>query len=178
MGWSPEVAETVTGDAVYTAVWSEDKNDNGKPDDTETKFTVTYTDGVESEEIFADQITANLLSGTKTPAFSGMPTREGHVFMGWSPEVAETVTGDAVYTAQWQKVDEPVDPDKPVDPDQPTEPSQPTEPNPPADGEDSSPNTPQTGDSSSPILWIALLLTGISGLAGTLILHRRRDNAK
>ena len=100
-GWSPEVAATVTANATYTATWGEDKNGNGKDDATEEKFTVTYTDGVNGEEIFKDQVYSDLLSGTATPAFSGTPAREGYVFKGWSPEVAATVTANATYTATW-----------------------------------------------------------------------------
>ena len=103
-GWDPEVAETVTGNAIYTATWKVDANGNGIADDLEDKFTVTYTDGVENEEIFADQNHAGLLSGTATPAFNSTPTRTGYIFGGWDPEVAETVTGNAIYTATW-KVD-------------------------------------------------------------------------
>ena len=66
-------------------------------------YTVTYTDGVDGEEVFADQvITAG--NGAETPAFNGTPTREGYTFEGWSPAVAETVTADATYTAQWKVV--------------------------------------------------------------------------
>ena len=46
------------------------------------KYTVTYTDGVDTEEVFADQVYGNLLSGTTTPAFKGTPTRDGYVFAG------------------------------------------------------------------------------------------------
>ena len=65
---------------------------------------------MESEEIFEDQITPNLTVGTKTPAFNGTPTRAGYKFAGWSPAVAETVTGNATYTAQWEKVINPPTP--------------------------------------------------------------------
>ena len=51
-GWNPEVTNKVAGTAVYTATWADDKNNNGTPDDKEEKFTVTYTDGVDNEEIF------------------------------------------------------------------------------------------------------------------------------
>ena len=102
-GWDPEVAETVTGNAIYTATWKVDANGNGIADDLEDKFTVTYTDGVENEEIFADQVYGNLLSGTATPAFNGTPTRKGYVFTGWNPAVAAIVTGDATYTAVWEE---------------------------------------------------------------------------
>ena len=102
-GWNPAVAATVTGNATYTAVWEEDANGNGTPDKDEEKYTVSYTDGVENEEIFADQVYGNLLSGTATPAFNGTPTRTGYVFGGWNPAVAATVTGNATYTAVWEE---------------------------------------------------------------------------
>ena len=70
----------------------------------ETTYTVTYTDGVENEEIFADQVYGNLLSGTATPAFNGTPTRAGYKFLVWEPTVAETVTENATYVAQWEKL--------------------------------------------------------------------------
>ena len=64
------------------------------------QYTVTYTDGVEDEEIFADT-TILVGEGNTTPAFSGTTDRTGYTFQGWSPEVAETVTGNVTYTAQW-----------------------------------------------------------------------------
>ena len=65
-------------------------------------YTVTYADGV-GGTAFTDQVTEGLKSGTPTPAFGGeTPTRENYVFDGWDPEVAETVTEDATYTAQWK----------------------------------------------------------------------------
>ena len=100
-GWNPEVAATVTGNATYVATWGEDKNNNGIDDNEETKYTVTYKDGVDGEEVFADQVYGNLLSGVATPAFEGTPTREGYVFKGWKPAVAEKVTGDVTYVATW-----------------------------------------------------------------------------
>ena len=39
--------------------------------------------------------------GDKTPTISA-PTRDGYAFRGWEPGVAETVTGDATYVAQWE----------------------------------------------------------------------------
>ena len=102
-GWNPAVAATVTGNATYAAVWEEDANGNGTPDKDEEKYTVSYTDGVENEEIFADQVYGNLLSGTATPAFNGTPTRTGYVFGGWNPAVAATVTGNVTYTAVWEE---------------------------------------------------------------------------
>ena len=98
--WSREgqngdvTGQTVNGWTNLYAVW--EKN----------TYTVTYTDGVNGEA-FADQVyTAKYEDAT--PAFEGTPTRKGFVFDGWNPEVAETVTEDVTYTAQWK----PVQPDK------------------------------------------------------------------
>ena len=98
--WSREgqngdvTGQTVNGWTNLYAVW--EKN----------TYTVTYTDGVNGEA-FADQAyTAKYEDAT--PAFEGTPTRKGFVFDGWIPEVAETVTDNATYTAQWK----PVQPDK------------------------------------------------------------------
>ena len=66
-----------------------------------TEYTVTYTDGVNGAA-FADQV-YTVKNGAATPAFEGTPAREGYVFLGWEPEVAETVTGNATYTAKWEE---------------------------------------------------------------------------
>ena len=66
-------------------------------------FTVTYTDGVENEEVFADQVYSDLRKDSATPAFNGTPTRTGYTFAGWEPEVAETVTETVTYVAKWEK---------------------------------------------------------------------------
>ena len=66
-------------------------------------FTVTYTDGVEGAEIFADEVYKNLRSGDQTPAFQGDLTREGYDFTGWTPALQETVSANAVYIATWKE---------------------------------------------------------------------------
>ena len=68
-------------------------------------FTVTYTDGVENEEVFADQVYSDLRKDSTTPAFNGTPTRTGYTFAGWEPEVAETVTETVTYAAKWTPVE-------------------------------------------------------------------------
>ena len=90
VGWEPEVAKTVTGNATYTAKW-------------EKLYTVTYTDGVKGKA-FKDQVYSDLESGTDTPKFDGKPTRKGYTFTGWSPKVTDTVTKDVTYVAQWKSV--------------------------------------------------------------------------
>ena len=103
--WSPEWKATVSGDVTYVAQWKEDKNNNGTADDLEDKYTVTYTDGVAGEVVFADDVHEDLLSGTQTPAFrGGTPTREDYVFVEWEPKVSETVGGNATYKATWKEV--------------------------------------------------------------------------
>ena len=67
------------------------------------RYTVTYTDGVDGEELFQDQVYESLLFGTSTPAFTGTLLRDGYVFKGWEPAVSPTVTGNAVYKAVWEK---------------------------------------------------------------------------
>ena len=100
-GWKPAFSDTVTGNVTYVAQWKDDKNNNGIADDEEEKYTVTYTDGVNNEEVFADQVYGNLRSGTTTPAFNGTPTRDGYRFAGWNPAVADNVTESVTYAAQW-----------------------------------------------------------------------------
>lgn len=64
-------------------------------------YTVTYTDGANGTA-FANQV-YTVHAGDKTHAFNGTPTRSGYTFNGWTPAVAETVTGNAIYTATWTK---------------------------------------------------------------------------
>ena len=75
-----------------------------------TTHTVTYTDGVDGEEVFKDQ-TFKKNHGSDTPVFSGTPEREGYTFTGWDPVVEKKVTRDITYTAQWVKKGE----EKPID---------------------------------------------------------------
>lgn len=68
-------------------------------------YTITYTDGVDGEKIFADQVHKNLLVNTLTPAFEGTgPNRKDYDFAGWNPTVAEKVTDNATYVAQWKRI--------------------------------------------------------------------------
>lgn len=121
--------------------------------DTQTGYSVTYTDGVENEEIFEDQ-SAIVLKDETTPAFNGeTPSREGYSFKGWDPKVEKTVTKNVIYTAVWEKNAAA------------------------ASTSDNTGNTndPKTGDTSNSILWLALLL--MSGITATGIVTVRR-NAK
>ena len=66
-----------------------------------TRYTVTYTDGVDGEVVFEDKVFSDLVVGTKTPEFGGTPTRAGYTFTGWSPAVEENVTTSITYNATW-----------------------------------------------------------------------------
>ena len=90
-GWTPEV-ETVTGDAVYTAVYDKEVN----------KYTIKWVDW-DGSEVRTD---TEVPYGTELEVPAD-PTRAAddqytYTFKGWTPEV-ETVTGDAVYTAVYDK---------------------------------------------------------------------------
>ena len=90
-----------------TLIWAGDSwqiKEQGRVPVTEV-YTVTYTDGVDGEEVFADQVYSDLRKDSTTPAFNGTPTRTGYTFAGWDPEVAETVTANATYTAKWTPVE-------------------------------------------------------------------------
>ena len=177
-GWEPSVAEKVTGDATYAATWGEDKNNNGIADDEETKYTVRYTDGVDEEVIFADQVYGNLLSGVDTPAFKGTPTREGYVFKGWKPSVAEKVTGDVTYVAVWEKAKDNNGDTKPGDmkpgntkPGN-TKPGN-TKPNTTTNSSTkagTSARSPKTSDTANLALWMALLV--VSG--GSMVINKKK----
>ena len=95
-----------------TLIWAGDSwqiKEQGRVPVTEV-YTVTYTDGVENEEVFADQVYSDLRKDSTTPAFNGTPTRTGYTFAGWEPEVAATVTEDVLYVAMWT----PVEPEAPT----------------------------------------------------------------
>ena len=139
------------------------------------KYAVTYTDGVDNEEIFKDQ-TYTVESGKATPAFNGTPTRKGYTFAGWKPAVAATVTSNATYEATWKS-------------DSATRTPSDNKPN---TGETTSPNTgngtkspktgdttsPKTGDTSNIVLWAALLFISYGALAGTLVIDKKKKTMK
>ena len=110
--WNPTAND---GKGSYEEIgrWTVDTADEYKPVANDSQaislkaahaqmFTVTYTDGVDHEEVFKDQV-YKVAKGSATPAFDGNPTRSGYTFMGWSPTVAETVTADVTYIAQWKR---------------------------------------------------------------------------
>ena len=186
-GWDPEVAETVTSSATYVAQWKADMNNNGTPDEEEGKYTITYTDGVDGVILFDDQVYTELLYGSATPAFEGTPERDGYVFAGWSPAVADTVTADITYTAQWEKEGSPTRPVIPVKPgDRPVVPSDPddtgdvdkptstTDPDDNTNTETDQKPNPGMGSRGSSLLGIAVLLVSSAGVIGASLYNKKR----
>lgn len=90
-GWEPTVAATVTKDETYIAQWEE----------VDTTFTVKYNDNVKGKA-FKEQVYEDLKYNEETPDFNGKPERSGYTFTGWKPVVADRVTKDVVYYAQWK----------------------------------------------------------------------------
>ena len=84
------------------AQWKADRNGNGIADEEE-QCTVRYIINPDDPADSSNQTTGNLLAGDPTPAYKdgSTPTRTGYEFTGWEPDVADTVTSDATYTAKW-----------------------------------------------------------------------------
>ena len=114
-------------------------------------YTVTYTDGVDNAVIFPDQVYSGLKRGEMTPGFVGVPECRGYRFVGWEPRVSQTVTGDAVYKAVWEKIVVwSYGPGK----------------------------GPMTGDESDLVLWTVLMLGAGAAAAGAGLYVRKRRRSK
>ena len=140
--------------------------------------TITYTDGVEKEEIFADQEYKAEI-GQKTPLFEGTPARDGYIFKGWSPSVADTVAGNVQYTAVWKKKADnstvnptPTDSGKSASP-APTGSIKTASPAKTAVTAQSADTSPKTGDTSSLMLWMLLFAASAAGAIG-ICAHTRK----
>ena len=114
-------------------------------------YTVTYTDGVDNVILFPDQVYSGLKSGDPTPGFVGVPEYRGYRFVGWEPRVSQTVTGDAVYKAVWERIVVwSYGPGK----------------------------GPMTGDESNLALWAVLMLGAGAAAAGAGLYVRKRRRSK
>jgi len=80
---------TIQTDTVLYAVW------------TQTKYTVTYKPG--EHGTFDEQVTTDLSFGIPTPKSPEVTGEIGWIFTGWNPIPSETVTENAIYTAQWKQ---------------------------------------------------------------------------
>ena len=154
----------MTGNVTYTAQWEK----VATPAET---FTVTYTDGVDNEEIFKDQ-TYTVESGKATPAFNGTPTRKGYTFAGWKPSVAATVTDNATYEATWKSNSVTITPsdNKSNTGDNGNGKNSTTL----AENKSDTVTTPKTGDTSNIVLWIALLFVSSGALVGAVVIFKKK----
>ena len=80
---------TIQTDTMLYAVW------------TQTKYTITYKPG--EHGTFDEQITTDLSFGDPTPKQPEITGETGWIFTGWNPVPSETVTENAIYTAQWEQ---------------------------------------------------------------------------
>lgn len=71
------------------------------------KYTVTYQPGdhgtLDGAGTDGNVVHSNLKNGDPTPDAPTVNADEGYYFIGWEPTRAETVTGNATYTAQYEK---------------------------------------------------------------------------
>ena len=106
--WKLKYTGSKTNFAIDGSGWSIDSSSWAKGENVRTGkllyvsqlCTVTYSDGANGT-VFASQ-SHEVKPGTATPAFDGSTLRPGYTFLGWEPAVAETVTADVTYVAQWQ----------------------------------------------------------------------------
>ena len=96
MGWTPEIADYVTGNTTYLAQW---RRVDGM------WFTIEYDPGLFGT--FNTQTNENIFYGSFTPVFVGEPTGQlGWVFDHWIPEWQLTVADNVTYVAQWVRQDD------------------------------------------------------------------------
>ena len=143
------------------------------------KYTVTYTDGVDNEEVFKDQ-TYTVEAGKATPAFNGTPTRKGYTFTGWKPAVAAIVTGNATYEATWKTGSATTTPkDDKSNTGETTSPKtgdtgNGKNPTTLAENKSDTVTTPKTGDTSNIVLWIVLLFVSSGALVGAVVIVKKK----
>lgn len=89
-GW---ILDNVPGGAVVTVTLKK------------LEYTVTYQPGehgaLTGADAYGNVVYLNVAYGEKTPNAPEVNAEKGYYFTGWNPEIAETVTGNAVYTAQY-----------------------------------------------------------------------------
>lgn len=119
------------------------------------QFNVTYKDG-NNGETFEDQ-SYTVDENSETPKFDGTPKREGYKFIGWDKDVADTVTEDVVYTAQWEESSATGSDD--------TEPT---------DNKDTTKKEAvKTGDNTDLGLYLGISLVAVVTLAGVAVLKKK-----
>lgn len=69
-------------------------------------YSVTYTDGVDNETIFENEVHPSVKYGASVPAYNNgtNPSRKNYTFTGWDPAVPATMpANDLTFTAKWKE---------------------------------------------------------------------------
>ncbi|MBQ8620728.1 MAG: InlB B-repeat-containing protein [Oscillospiraceae bacterium] len=100
-------AMDMEGNVVNVGLLGDGIDMHGLAIDPTGKYTITFSDGVDGEEIFADT-NAHLLPGDKVlSGYAGTPVRTGYTFAGWVDADGNVVTdetlvnGNTTYYATW-----------------------------------------------------------------------------
>jgi|GEM_PF-2511492 len=93
VGWDPMQAISVTENITYYAQWQSNQGP--------TYYTVTFAPGEHGD--FDPVIFSSLPYGVDTPEAPIVEDGYVYLFNGWSPAIADTVTGNITYTAQWKR---------------------------------------------------------------------------
>ena len=117
-GWTSDEVQATTGNFImpeanvtFTATWKVDANGDGEPDDTETKYSITYSDGESKGAAQGMPAKAeNILSGTTQTISTAVPTWTGYVFAGWTSNEVQATSGSFImpeanvtFTATWKE---------------------------------------------------------------------------
>ena len=117
-GWTSDEVQATTGNFImpeanvtFTATWKVDANGDGEPDDTETKYSITYSDGEAKGAAQGMPAKAeNILSGTTQTISAAVPTWTGYVFAGWTSNEVQATSGSFImpeanvtFTATWKE---------------------------------------------------------------------------
>lgn len=183
-GWTPALTTDEEGNVVvptddetYTATWKEDKNHDNKPDEDETKYTISYEAGTDEEVGNMPAAQPNVLKNSTQTVSTQVPTRSGYVFSGWTTEDVDVnedgqfmmPAQDVTFTATWRVdsngdgiADDDQDLTKPEDSDS-NEDSEST------DGED-------TATATNVGIFASLATSALAGLGILAALKKRRKN--
>lgn len=89
-------------DTEIKAIYYNDRDNNGVAD-IEEYLTIKYCDGL-NNAIFPEKVYEQLLVNDDMPLYGeSIPSRDGYIFTGWSPEITERVVSDVIYTAIWKE---------------------------------------------------------------------------
>ena len=96
VGFWPGNTFTILENITLYAVWQQ------IPVIPQTTYTVSFLPG--ERGTFSPLVFSGLLNGSPTPAAPAATGQDTWRFTGWSPALAATVTGNAIYVAQWEQV--------------------------------------------------------------------------